>query len=151
MSNQLQNVLDEIKVEKDSKLLPENIKKGVQIFDITGTLEQGGASTDAPIKLFETEAEMLSDTTAKENDLAVIYKHEVQNASVDSKFSSATFPNTVTLPEAITDYVDVMYRAVDDASMFECYGSLDANNFMMDCYTETDEIRIQYESDDGIT
>ena len=38
MSNELQNKLNEIKEEKDTKLLPENIKNGITIFNIDGTL-----------------------------------------------------------------------------------------------------------------
>lgn len=151
MSNQLQNILDEIKVEKDSKLLPENIKKGVQIFDITGTLEQGEASADAPVKLFETIEDMQNDLTAKENDLAVVYRNEINNATVDSQFQVAKFQTTVVLPQAMSDYVEVRYRAVDNSIMFDCWGSLDSSRFMMECYTESGSIRIQYTSTDGIT
>lgn len=153
MSNQLQNVLDEIKVEKDSKLLPENIKKGVQIFDITGTLE--GASADVPVKLFETQEEMQADTNAKEGDLAVVYRSEVKNATVDSKFQIATFPETVVLSEAMTDYTELTYRATDSSIMFDGRGHLDNSGFTMDCWVESDDeyknIRIEYTSEDGIT
>lgn len=149
MSNKLQNVLDEIKLEKDTNLLPENIKKDVKIFDIVGTLE--GASTDVPVKLFETQEEMQADETAEEGDLAVVYRSEIQNATVDSKFQTATFPDTVILDSAITDYVYIRYRAVDDSAMFECMGQLDSSMFTMDCYTETGSIRIEYTSSDGIT
>ena len=47
MSNLLQNNLDQILQEKNTKLLPENIKKDVQIFDIVGTLEEGIDTSDA--------------------------------------------------------------------------------------------------------
>ena len=65
------------------------------------------------INIFETKELMQADTTAKENDLAVIYRNEVQNVTVDSKFQVATFPDTVIMDSAINDYVDVRYRAVD--------------------------------------
>lgn len=103
------------------------------------------------INIFETKELMQADTTAKENDLAVIYRNEVQNVTVDSKFQVATFPDTVILDSAITDYVDVRYRAVDSSIMFDCMGSLDSSRFRMDCYTESGSIRIQYTSSDGIT
>ena len=45
MSNLLQNNLDQILQEKNTKLLHENIKKDVQIFDIIGTLENSGIDT----------------------------------------------------------------------------------------------------------
>ena len=151
MNNELQNVLNEIKLEKDTNLLPENIKKDVKIFDIVGTLEEGGTSKDVPVKLFKTQEEIQADTTAKEGDLAVVYRSEVQNATVDSEFQTATFPDTVVLDNAITDYVEVRYRAVDSSKMFDCMGSLDSSSFMMNCYSDSGEVRIEYTSSDGIT
>ena len=41
MSSQLQVNLENILNEKTTKILPENIKKDVQIFDVVGTLEAG--------------------------------------------------------------------------------------------------------------
>lgn len=110
--------------------------------------QEGG---DVPVKLFETMEQMQADSTAKLNDLALVYRNEIQNATVNSVFSKATFPETVVLDTAITDYVDVRYRAVDSSKMFDCMGDLSSSSFRMDCYTETGSIRVQYESSDGIT
>ena len=142
--------LTEIKRQKDTYILPENIKKDVTVFGVTGTLESGGITTSG-IKQFATIEEMQNDTTAQEGDLAVVYRSEVHNATVDSKFQTVIFPDTVVLDSAITDYVEVRYRAVDSSKMFDCWGSLDSSRFMMDCYTETEEVRIEYTSSDGIT
>ena len=139
----------EILQEKTEKIIPENIRKGVRIFDIDGALEAGAATEG--IKQFATIEEMNADTTAKVGDLAMVYKNETKNAGVDSKFRSATFPATVTLSIAFTNYADIMYRATDSSAMFECWGQLDQSYFMMDCYTEAGSIRIQYESSDGLT
>ena len=106
---------------------------------------------DVPVKLFETQEEMQADTTAKEGDLAIVYRSEIQNATVDSKFQTATFPDTVVLDTAITDYVEVRYRAVDSSKMFDCWGELGSSGFSMNCYSETGEVRIEYRSSDGIT
>ena len=127
---------------EQNNLKLEDIKTQIQ------NLPEAGGSGD--VKLFKTIEEMQADTTAKEGDLAVVYINEIKNATVDSQFQTATFPDTVVLDTAITDYVDVRYRAVD-GSMFDCMGQLDSSNFMMDCYTETGNIRIQYTSSDGIT
>ena len=110
--------------------------------------ETGGSGN---VKQFSTVEEMQADTTAKEGDLAVVYGSEIQNATVDSKFQTATFPETVVLDTAMTNYVDVRYRAVDSSVMFDCMGQLDSSMFRMDCYTETGEVRIEYTSSDGIT
>ena len=52
----LQTILD----EKENKIIPENIKKGVSIFNIQGTLEIGTDTTDATAK----ETDILEGTTA---------------------------------------------------------------------------------------
>lgn len=106
---------------------------------------------DVPVKLFETEEQMQADTTAKEGDLAIVYRSEIQNATVDSKFQVANFPETVVLDSAITDYIDIRYRAVDSSVMFDCWGMIDSSRFRMNCYSDSGEVRIEYTSSDGIT
>lgn len=135
----------------DSNIVAGNIKKNVSILGVTGTYEGSGGGTVEGIKQFATQEEMQADTTAKEGDLAVVYRSEVQNVTVDSRFQIATFPDTVVLDNAITDNVEVRYRAVDSSKMFDCMGSLDSSRFRMDCYTDSGSIRIQYTSSDGIT
>lgn len=46
---ELEQKLRDIANEKDLKILPENIKKDVEIFDVTGTLEASGGSDVTPI------------------------------------------------------------------------------------------------------
>lgn len=127
----------------------DKITKGNTIFGIEGTAETGNGA----VKLFETEEEMQADTDPKEGDLAIVYREEIQNATVDSTFSMAKFPAIVVLPEAIREdiYASVMYRAVDDSIMFDCWGNLDCSRFDMSIYTDAGSTRIQYESSDGIT
>lgn len=103
------------------------------------------------VKLFETEEAMQADPSPKVGDLATVYKSTITNATVDSQFSQANFPDTVVLPTAITDYVEVRYRAVDTSVMFDCMINLDANNFIMDCFLESGQIEINYTSTDGKT
>ena len=46
----LKTNLEQILQEKETKIIPENIKKDVQIFDVVGTLEAGlDTSSDNPI------------------------------------------------------------------------------------------------------
>lgn len=128
----------------------DKIVAGNTILGVEGTAKISEGDSEG-VKLFETVEEMQADTEAEEGDLALVYRNELQPITVDSRFSKAVFPETVVLPNAITDYADLMFRAVDDSIMFECWGQLDASMFMMDCYTETGNTRIQYESSDGIT
>ena len=144
---ELENNLTQILSEKSTKIIPENIKKGVTIFNVTGTAETSAAG----VKLFKTEEEMQADSEATEGDLAVVYRSEIKNATVDSKFQVATFPDTVVLDTAMTGNVQVRYRAVDSSKMFDCWGRLNSSSFMMNCYTDSGRIRIEYRSSDGIT
>ena len=151
MANELQTKLDTILLDKNTNLLPENLKKNITCLGITGTYEGSGGGTVEGIKQFATQEEMQADPAAKEGDLAVVYRNEIKNATVDSKFQTATFPETVVLDTSITDNIEVRYRAVDSSIMFECMGQLDSSNFMMDCYSDSGEVRIEYTSSDGIT
>ena len=146
---ELQTVLNNILADKNTNLKPENLKKDVTCLGVTGTLEVSTAS--GGVKQFSTVEEMNSSTGNTEGNLAIVYRSEVQNATVDSRFQVATFPDTVVLATAMTDYVEVRYSAVDSSVMFDCWGSLDSSMFRMDCYTDSGEIRIQYTSSDGIT
>lgn len=59
MSNQLQTNLDLILEEKNTKLLPENLRAGVTLLGVTGTMQEGnGGGLDT------------SDATATANDIA---------------------------------------------------------------------------------
>ena len=71
MSNQLQTNLETILNEKVTKILPENIKKDVQIFNVIGTLETGSGSSN--IKIFNTADEMNASEGNNDGDIAVIY------------------------------------------------------------------------------
>lgn len=144
---ELERKLRNIANEKDSKLLPENIKKDVEIFGITGTLETGGGLGD--VKLFETVEEMQADPDAKENDLAIVYRNEIQNWNGEGTITGANFPETVVLPQAMEDYAMVSLRS--DEGMFDCWGDLRPDGFRISIYSDSGDVRIEYTSSDGIT
>ena len=145
--SQLLDELNLILQEKQDKIKPENIKKGIQIFDIEGTYE--GNSGD--VKLFETQEEMQQDPNANEGDLAVVYREEIQNMTADSQTQFITFPETVTLPQALTESYYCRLRATDPSKMFDGNIMLDQNSFRFDGFTDTEMIRVSYTSSDGIT
>ena len=147
MENDLLIKLQQIKDDKDTNLKPENLKKGVTCLGVTGTLE----STSGGVKLFETEEEMQADNTAKEGDLAVVYRNEVNNMTADTQTQYITFPETVTLPEAFTGSAFGMLRAVDESVMFDGNIQLDQNMFRFNGFTDTGMITVSYTSSDGIT
>lgn len=99
--SELKTNLEQILQEKETKIIPENIKKDIQIFDVIGTYEGSGQTTSG-VKLFETEESMQADSSAKEGDLAVVYRSEIQNMTADTQTQYITFPETVKLPTAFS-------------------------------------------------
>ena len=145
--SKLKDDLTQILQEKQEKIIPENIKKDVQIFDVVGTLESGTSG----VKLFETQEEMQADESAKEGDLAVVYRSEVQNMTAETETQYISFPETVTLPEAFESSVYITLRGIDSSGMFEGNVRLDKTSFRFDGFSDNGMIRVEYTSTDGIT
>lgn len=147
MENELQDNLDQILLDKETNLLPENLKEGVTVLGVEGSLKVTGS--DSNIKLFETVEDMNNDPNPKEDDLAVVYREEYQNMDVDTQTQYITFPETVVLPEAITSDYRCTYKYIDNT-----YGSfsvrLNDNSFRFSS-RGTPIINITYTSVDGIT
>ena len=113
------------------------------------SIETGGSGD---VKLFETVEEMQADSTAKEGDLAVVYREEIQNMTADTQTQFITFPETVTLPEAFTDSVYGMLTAVDTGSEFDARVQLNRTSFSFDGgSTIFTRVSVEYTSTDGIT
>lgn len=150
--SELKTNLDEILQEKQNKIIPENIKKDIQIFDVIGTYE-GSGGTDYNVKLFETEEEMQADSSAKEGDLAVVYREEVQNMTSDTQTQYITFPETVTLPTAQGGAIARGNLIATDGSSFmsQATYNLTSSTFSFNMYASSGRIQVQYESTDGIT
>ena len=130
----------------DENLKSENIKKDVSIFGVTGSLE----SSSRGVKLFETVEEMQADETAKEGDLAVIYREEIQNMTATSNPQYITFPETVKLPSQLTSSYYGMIRAVDPSTnYFDGMVQLNSSSFRFDGYGDIGSIIVEYESSDG--
>ena len=108
--------------------------------------------TSEDIKLFDTVAHMQADPDPSEGDLAVVYRNEIQPVTEDSEFDNCTFPNEVVLDEAFTDELYGRFIAVDDSSgYFDGMVDMSSSSFRFDGYGESSEIRVEYESEDGIT
>ena len=143
--------LNTIKNSIDRMKTALNLPANTPLEDVTTNVEHGGGSVKSNIYRVGSIAERDAITDMVEGDMCVVYDSVIKNVDVNSKFKTAIFPDTVVLDTAITDYVDIRYRAVDESVMFDCMGQLDSSNFMMDCYTDSGNIRINYTSSDGIT
>ena len=148
MSDKLIDKLEEIKQDKDTNLLPENLKKGVTCLGVEGTLETGGG-TDVPVKLFETVEEMQADETAKEGDLALVYgKQTTRRAIKEDILQNLYFPDIVVLPAKNTSTITSDILICNGPSRGNIYISDTEFTFRYDGLTIG---TIQYISDDGIT
>ena len=145
-SNELIETLNAIKLDKDTNLKPENLKKGVSLLGIDGTLE-----SNSGVKLFETVEDMNNDENPQIDDLAIVYREDIQNMTVGTQTQYITFPETVVLPEAFIGDVYCMLRAVDETVMFDGQVMLSQSMFDFNGYTNTGMIRVRYISSDGIT
>ena len=149
MENELQTNLDEILLDKETNLLPENLKEGVTVLGVEGSLKVTGS--DSNIKLFETIEDMNSDPNPKEDDLAVVYGEEIQPFKEDTETQFITFPEQVILDEPFTDTISGMIRAVDSSVIFYGNVMLYGSMFEFQSHSETGMIQVRYESQDQIT
>lgn len=107
------------------------------------------AGSTSGVKLFETEQAMQADTTAKENDLAVVYRNDIKSVSNGDTITSITFPRTVIFTEAITSSYYGRLRNRKEPRIYLDI-QLDASRFML--FDMNNTIReIEYSSTDGIT
>lgn len=102
------------------------------------------------VKLFETEEEMRSDSTAKEGDLAVVYREQVSNMAINDHPQYITFPETVTLPNQLTSTYNCAFKADSNTTMCDIEIRLDDSRFRLDCWGSNVNFQVQYTSTDGI-
>ena len=134
----------------DKTRLENNNLELMNIYNAVENLPNAGGG-GGDVKLYDTIANMNLDHSVSEGQLAIVYSNVSANITADTEFQIGTFPEVVVLPTAITDYLEVGFRAVDESVMFDCWGQLDASRYDISCYSENGGINIQYESQDGIT
>lgn len=134
----------------DKSRLENNNLELMNIYNAVENLpNSGGGAGD--VKLYDSIANMNLDHSVSEGQLAIVYSNVSANITADTEFQVGTFPETVVLPTAMEDYMEVGFRAVDEEAMFDCWGQFGPDEYRIDCYTDAGEIRIQYGSQDGLT
>lgn len=101
------------------------------------------------IKIFNTKELMQADTTAKEGDLAVVYRSELKSISNGDTIASITFPKTVVFNEAVSSDYYGMLRGENDPMIYLDIQLNASNCFIRDMAGVISEI--EYSSTDGIT
>ena len=86
--------------EKKTKIIPGNIRKGIQIFDILGTYE--GGSSDGLVKQFSTEESMNASTDSVDGDIALVYSYSSLPINTNMTDVNIQLKKSVSLSTAIT-------------------------------------------------
>ena len=119
---------------------------------LSSSTSGGGGGTDVPIKLFATKEEMNQSTGNKEGDLALVYSSTISNWQADTQSNVMIFPETVVLPEAFTEFADLIFVAVDESSGYvDFMGNIDQYRARINIYGDELNARVNYTSEDGIT
>ena len=72
------------------------------------------------VKQFDSIANMQADPSPSDGDLATVYASTQSNFTEDTQTQFITFPETVTLPSAISGYMEIGLQAVDESLNFDC-------------------------------
>ena len=112
-------------------------------------LEQGSGGSGEGIKQFASVEEM-NATTGEEGDLAVVYSAEISSFTADSEAQTVKFPNVVILHTPFTDMCYTMLRSTG-TSYFDAQLELYPEEFRFMGWGDSNEVRIEYTSDDGVT
>jgi hypothetical protein len=145
LSNFLTDIANAIRTKKETTDTIAAEDFDTEILGIT----TGGSTETTGIKQFETEEEMQADPTAKEGDLAVVYKNEMQNMTATTHAQVISFPDTVILPEAVTSSIYCMLRG--ETGRADVQVQLTNVRFRLSGYLSTGSVNINYTSTDGIT
>lgn len=144
MANELQTNLNEILQDKNTNLLPENLKAGVICLGINGTMQSGIDTSDATatsndiiqgktayingekvtgtlssdrVKLFKTVEEMNASTNNKNGDIAIVDNVEKFTiSSTSSNYSYIYLPSTITVTEEDAAILDADTNVYDTSA-----------------------------------
>lgn len=141
----LKENIEAIKLEKETKILPQNIRSGITAFGVKGTLEMGGE-----VKLFPNVDAMNLTEPKTNSDMAIVYGAERGPFTSTSNADTFYFPDTVVLDEAIKTTSSCYLIDLNDSSSTRHYINLTATAMTFrNQYTYS--IIVKYTSTDGIT
>lgn len=151
ITNTVMNMPDYIEIKNQDKTININgVYNADSGYTGLGTVTVNVSGGGGDVKQFDTVEHMQADSTAQEGDLAVVYREEMQPVTEESEFSSCIFPNEVVLDEAFSGNIYGSFRSTG-GGFFDGMIEMSSSSFRFDGYGESDDIRIQYTSSDGIT
>lgn len=93
MSTELQNNLEAIKLEKDTKIIPENIKSGVTVLGVTGNVEPDKPDQNKTVDPSTSSQTVVADTGY---ELAQVTVNPV-TSSIDANITANNIKNGVSI------------------------------------------------------
>lgn len=179
--SELKTNLEAILQEKQRKILPENIKKDVQIFDVIGTLDATGTTINnqdktitengqytadegytglgtvtvnipgGDTKTFETEEDMLADENPVPNGKALIYRRVETQIEPNTSFKDIYLPETITMPKTVTSETVVEVQTMSEHGGGGGNITISPTGFSMMFNMNMNMADVSYTSEDGIT
>lgn len=135
LKQKAQDILD----EKEEKIIPENIKKDIQIFDVTGTLEEGVDTSDATA----TEGDLVENTSAYVNGVKIEgtlidarEQSSVTDINGEISYFSGNDNTTILCYETSDDTPDIVI-----GNSNQIYGNLDNAEFTENIGLTADKIK----------
>lgn len=112
--SELKTNLQEILQEKQEKIIPENIKKDVQIFDVVGTLDSGGITINNQDKTITTNGQYTADEGY--TGLGTVTVQVPQDGDVEPIFATVDYSakNIVSQSLNTEDKTNVSISAMSD-------------------------------------
>lgn len=126
------------------------LEENVSLDELVAKVESGGGATvKSNIYKVATIEERDAITDMVEGDMCVVHANSMANMQVTDSVTSITFPATVVLPEAITDYLFISLRDADYTT--DIMGDMSSTGGRFDINMDSGRVRIGYTSTDGIT
>lgn len=118
----LKTNLESILQEKQSKIIPENIKKDIRIFDVVGNY--GG---DSAVKLFSSIEEMRADNLSEPGTKAIVYSENTNIFNGLYELEEKTDKNGIAITPISNLYVDSnnYIKMLDENNCEEVYCNVD--------------------------
>ena len=126
-----------------------NLEENVPLDELVAKVESGGATVKSNIYKVASIEERDAITDMVEGDMCVVHKGSIANMQVTDSVTAITFPATVVLPEAPTDYIFTSLRDADRT--VDVMIDASSNNCRIMIMLNPDYLDISYESTDGIT
>lgn len=159
MSNILEEGLNEILRQKNEYIIPENIKKGINIFNTAGNAEIFNIKNNA--KIYSTKEELEADHDVEIGTKALVYGHLPFSIKEAENINSLYLPNKITLSNPIDTTHTFTCNADFDLTLIKTSASIDCSITPTMITIQTPEynigtgniplgFQIYYYSEDGI-